>query len=395
MASLRDCLFSIDPPVNSAAAQALRLGIQSPVSLSEMILACDIRIFEQVIVTPPGTALGGFVKLRISGDGRFTFSGHMHGSGFDPYKFSVHVFLEGSESWVGLSMRKTGAVGGTLGGGSRDFDWSDSGISPALKANWKFLRDGQLLVTKSYEDTGLLGTAEEIGQTLVTFLIANAIIGPLIAAVIIIGPELAHIAEVQAPPDLFAGLLIAGGTIALLGPGMLIPGLVAAYAVGSTISCRHLNEEEKAVARIVFDNTLPFDRIWLTDLKMPNDPDRAFCTFQPDGAILVNLGDDFAEPIKFDGRKVTLIHELVHAWQCVYAGVDPEMIWQLATNPIVGASVYKFEYAGERWEDMNLEAQASAVATWFAVFGKDPETPPATSVPIFDYIANHIRLGAG
>ena len=93
MMSLREALATV--------AHAGRIGLPSPVSLRDLILASDVKIFERIIVTPPGTALGGHLKLVVRGDGLFVFSGHMHNSGFDSYRFTVQAFLRGEQIGLG------------------------------------------------------------------------------------------------------------------------------------------------------------------------------------------------------------------------------------------------------------------------------------------------------
>lgn len=389
MPSLRAALSSVSPPVSSAAEHAARMGLSSPVSIRELMLASDIRVFEKTIVTPSGTALGGFVKLVVAGNGRYIFSGHMHGSGFDPYKFSIHLFLRGT--FIGLSLRKSGSVGGTLDNDSRDFDWSETGVSEALRAQWPALRDGSMDVAKSYENTGLLGAAQDIGSAFLEFWVANVLVGPQIAGLVVIGSELAQLASVHVDPDTFAGALVAGGTVLLCGPGMLIPAAIAGVGVGLAIESRHLRSEEEAVARSVFANTLDFSRIYITNLERPDG--KRFVVPQWDGSILVNMGRSYDDPIT--SARYTLIHELVHAWQCMHA-MSLETAWQFATNPVEGDSAYSFEYAEEHWPDMNIEAQASAVSTWFYIFENFPEgglnSVFAINSPLYKYVAEHIRL---
>jgi len=69
-----------------------------PVSVLEMIRRSDALPsqvnFHQEVLTPAGTALGGWVDLTIRSDGNYTFAGHMHDSGFDPYSFRVRVVVQ-------------------------------------------------------------------------------------------------------------------------------------------------------------------------------------------------------------------------------------------------------------------------------------------------------------
>jgi hypothetical protein len=396
--TLREALTLTAPPITSVAALATRLGRPQPASLRDLLLASDVKMFRAVISTPAGTALGGWVELEVAGDGRYTFSVHMHDSGFDPYSFRIQVFLRGEQ--VGLSLRKSGSVGGTIGSGSRDFDQSEVGTSDALKGSWTSLRGSQFEVAKSYEDTGVIGVAEDIAKDFLAFLLTAALVGPWIAAAVVIGAELGQMSGVNfARPDVIAGVLVAGSTVLLCGPGFVIPAIIAGYIAGSQVKQRLLSDKEKNIARLVFADTLPFDRIYVTNIKAPGS-DRAFTTPMLDGSILVNLGKRYDNPLEGttdpDDLNQIFIHELVHAWQLTYA-FSPELIWEAAINHIKGEAVYNFDTSKRQvWSEMNIEAQASAVAYWFGLFyttGEQSDSEAAKNVFLYDYIANHIRLG--
>lgn len=398
MLSLREAFTLTDPTLTSVDGLAAQLGRTPPVSLRDLLLASDVRRFTDVISTPAGTALGGWVELDVAGDGRYTFSVHMHDSGFDAYSFRIQVFLRGD--LVGLSLRKSGSVAGTIGSGSRDFNQSETGTSESLKVSWESLRDGQFEVVKAYEDTGVIGVAEDIAKDFLAFLLASTVVGAEIAAVVVIGAELGQMSGVNfARPDLVAGVLVAGATVLLCGPGFVIPAIIAGYIAGSQVKLRLLNEDEKNVARLVFADTLPFERIYITNIKAPGS-DRAFTTPMLDGSILVNLGDRYDHPLASttdpDDPTPVFIHELVHAWQITYNTFAPEIMWEASVNHIKGDSVYNFDWSRTgRWADMNIEAQAQAVSYWFGSFhtiGLD--SPAALNSPLYDYVANHIRLGA-
>src|SRR5262249_34515121 len=94
------------------------------------------RVFRQSITTPAGTALGGFAEVVVRNDGTYTFRGHMHGSGLDPYAFRVSVTVRGSDGLVSIGAVKSGRVAGSVGGGSRNFDWSDDGNNVLVRTSW-------------------------------------------------------------------------------------------------------------------------------------------------------------------------------------------------------------------------------------------------------------------
>ena len=399
---LRSQLGASSPPLSKARDLATKFGHNPPISLRRLLLASDVRTFHQVITTPAGTALGGSLDLKVAGDGTYTFSGHMHGSGFDSYSFRIHAFLRGSR--IGISLQTSGTVGGTTGeGSSRDFDWLESGHRLTLQENWEFVRDGELIVLKSYEDTGFLSVIEDIANGLVAFVLAQTVVAPHIAAFLVIGSEFGQLTDVHfAQPHLLSGVVVAGGAILLLGPSVIIPAVIAGVAVGAQFQSRLLNEAEKTFARTVFADTLPFSRIYVTNLKNPTST-RAFCTAQPDGSILINLGDAFDAPIGDPlkplnpadaGRRTTFVHELVHAWQIAYRAFPPDMLWIGALNHIRGDEVYEWDVTG--WANQNIEAQAKAIAYWYEVFSPLPgglNSAAAMSGVLYDYVANHIRIG--
>jgi hypothetical protein len=111
------------------------------------------------------TPLGGFVDLVADKSGAFTFSGHMHDSGFDPISFSVAtaIITPGGQAFgFGFS----GKCGGTFSGGSRDTDWSGNLTSsfkdgngnlvpnpnPAIAANWDQVAQGRMFARITAQD---------------------------------------------------------------------------------------------------------------------------------------------------------------------------------------------------------------------------------------------------
>ena len=66
------------------------------------------------------------------------------------------------------------------------------------------------------------------------------------------------------------------------------------------------------------------------------------------------------------------------------------------TNKILLTDEEAYAYLlTDRWEDMNIEAQASAVADWFATFDGNLGSPAAVMSPLYSHIVNHIRPGVG
>src|SRR5918999_6317927 len=99
--------------------------------------------------------------------------------------------------------------------------------------------------------------------------------------------------------------------------------IIGAAVTAATIKQRHMIDAEKAFADQVFRGRLPLDRILLTNLVGLGD--RPFTAPGPGGAILVNLGKGFDNPVSYTGKGgdtlglnapgQLFIHELTHAWQ--------------------------------------------------------------------------------
>ncbi|HEU5320430.1 MAG TPA: hypothetical protein VFX28_06490, partial [Methylomirabilota bacterium] len=227
----------------------------------------DSRTFRQEITTPPGTALGGFAELVVHNDGRFTFRGHMHGSGFDPYAFRVNVFLR--TPTLTLADVFSSRVGGTLGGGPRDRDWSRDGRNDLLRLHWPEISRASAEFSKWYENRGVLGTLEDFALAVAEFLVVRALAGPAVAAILVVGSELAQMADLPVTtPRSIPGAVVLGGVVFLFGPLAALPAVVAGVAVAAIgdVKSRPMHESEKADARRVFGDTLPFDRIRVTNL---------------------------------------------------------------------------------------------------------------------------------
>jgi len=103
------------------------------------------------IIFDGGVPVGGWANGGLFPNGAWNFSGHFHDSGFPGFDvaMAVAVNLRG----VIFVLPITGHVGGTIGGGSRDFDWNESGTNPAL---------AQALPVQDYEWTWKAATNVDI-----------------------------------------------------------------------------------------------------------------------------------------------------------------------------------------------------------------------------------------
>jgi hypothetical protein len=191
--------------------------------------------------------------------------------------------------------------------------------------------------------------------------------------------------------------------VVVFGPGALIPAIGVAAATSP--NHRRLTQQEISFAGSVFGDTLPTDRIILTDMSGLGG--REFTFPNVDGDILVNLGPAYNDPMhRVEGEYSTqgqvLIHELVHAWQIANSWFVPGFICEGLGAQMQGSSAYQFGPAGPSYSSFNIEAQAAIVDHWFGRYAEgwtsiqDLTTklsaPSATSDPYFVYIANNIRM---
>jgi hypothetical protein len=161
-----------------------------------------------------------------------------------------------------------------------------------------------------------------------------------------------------------------------------------------------------ALARQVYGDQLPFERIVLTDLYNPSTTpngaalDREFTFPAIDGGIWVNLGKNFANPLGVDanGRSSykaggqVLIHELAHAWQIAH--VD---LVSLGCDALVDSNyTYGVERvaAGVPFHEFGHEEQAAIIDSWYGQFvAIGLTTAEALRDPRFRYVEHNIRVG--
>jgi len=124
------------------------------------------------------TPLGGWVDFVADNTGAFTFSGHMHNSGFDPISFTVAIAIItplGMTYGFGFS----GRCGGTISGGSRDCDWMGTPTSsfkdlngnlipnpnPAIASNWNQVAQAKMACTVTAQDLTAQGVLDFVTQS--------------------------------------------------------------------------------------------------------------------------------------------------------------------------------------------------------------------------------------
>ncbi len=106
----------------------------------------DSRSFHSDIRTNDSTPVGGWIDVAVNKMGHFTFSGHMHNSGFPNYQFAVTAVVM-TRSGVGYGVIHNGNVEGTVEvfGRERDQDWVDTGTNSGVAENWRQVVQGGTL----------------------------------------------------------------------------------------------------------------------------------------------------------------------------------------------------------------------------------------------------------
>lgn len=151
---------------------------------------------------------------------------------------------------------------------------------------------------------------------------------------------------------------------------------------------RLLNDDEKALARRVFQETLPYGAIYLSNKKGLGQ--RAYTIPHPThaGAYVIHIGESSHDKGATDpSRSRTFIHELMHVWQGLYHGNTPfdyvcsSLVDQIQT----GGGTYNHK-PGQEWGTYTVEQQASIVDTWFADGMVENDSDKR-----WRYIRDHIR----
>jgi hypothetical protein len=155
-----------------------------------------------------------------------------------------------------------------------------------------------------------------------------------------------------------------------------------------SMAVRHLLSVERQLAHSVFEDTVPYSRILVTDqLGLQN---RAFMIYVGSGRqqqFLMNVG-----PTGYAGMQQTvrmkdlMIHEMTHAWQSVHSLWSASYIFSsLWAQAWQGRCAYDY-VAGASWGSYNVEQQASIVEDWF-------HDGMSESDERFRYIRDNIRAG--
>lgn len=394
----------------------------------------DSRTFSTNVTTAGLEALGGTVDLTIYSDGSYKAHVHMHDSGFASYTFRlVILFTAGPGAPIGQTLLALDAAGDVEGTDAtipfkhepnREFytDLAPVGPSPLLRQYWYAYKNGDLNVSKAYSHQGgLVGAVESfIKDYFIDF--ASLVFGAAVLGLPPIAGAIYLTSMVMGPsPRRFVGdsglvgLIAAAGVFILVGPTFMFPVFVTgavAMELGGP-SHRPLHEDEVTFAKRVFNDTIPWKKIIVTDMVGLNG--YPFTVPGMDGSIISNLGvgnyfDDLSKGtlagvVGGDTPGYFFIHELTHAWQIANDSWQSFLCREIGIQiGSIGGSLlnqYRYGSPDSTWDCFNAEQQACIVADWFA--GKwyfsaehaltDPRTAMDPNDSYFPFIAGHIWLG--
>ncbi len=169
------------------------------------------------------------------------------------------------------------------------------------------------------------------------------------------------------------------------------------------MATRPLRESEIELARQVFEDKLPYGKVYLADRYFPfNEKTRtavtaaSLATFLPVRTLrsyTIFVGPDvYRDGADGPGFRDTFIHELTHVWQ----GYHRKHSWEYMVESMLaqghaiitsGDRNEAYDYVpGEPWDSYNVEQQAHMVQDWFAGGMSEEDV-------LFPYIENHIRRG--
>lgn len=381
--------------------------------------------FDEPLVTADGVALGGHHTLTVRRDGSYRYRGNFRATGFPSFQvslvttlgYSISVPDSPTPAAAQIAFAAQGRVHGTNESGDRNHSWDVQGNLSLVQSQWHAVRVGTLSRNLQF-DTDWFGPAGDVAGFLAQVVALGATFGAAGVAIVVAGEaaDLLNIEQLVLPG--IVGVVLAGGAGFVFGPvGMLPAFLVGAAVTAAAVRQRHMTPEERAFADRVFRGRVPFDRVLLTNLV--GFGNRPFTTPGPGGAILVNLGKGFDDPVRYTGKGgdrlelnapgQLLIHELVHAWQIANESFTPEYYCRAVSTAAGTAggnmSAYSYGAASGDWSSFGTEQQGSIVDEWFAGSahpsnGPQKAFPPmhtedqaATQNPYFRYIRDNIWTG--
>ena len=392
---------------------ATSLQLRQPLSLTELARFFDQPEVRTLRADLDADALHGAAEFTMRSDGTYSFRGHLRATGLPSFAYKVQASVRCAAGVV-IVVEATGRVFGSDTPGDRERAWDEGGTSEAIRLYWTSLRlDPRLETDLQKNVSGVIGALEDVAETVVETYVAAQFAG-VVGAVIVLGGELGAATGVTFEnPHILAGVTVGSGILLVFGPSAIIPALIAgaATALLTDIQFRAMHDDEIALAFEVFKDTLPIERILLTNLYNPTDTANGFLAREftmpgiADGKILVNMGKNFEHTLEpdvqqgvrgtaYETRGQVLIHELTHAWQIHHTTFLPGLLCKALTS-----ANYKYDEAKVRehadWSgpSFDLEGQAAIIDRWFGDNRDGLDKPKALNDDRFFYVSQHIRTG--
>ncbi len=397
----------------SVRSLAQRSGLTPPISVRQLIGTLEkgpaAVNFRQAVITPSGTALGGFVDLTLRSDGTYVAYFHMRATGFPNYVFTVRALFAASNGLT-FALQNSGQVEGTQSTGlfespRRAHDKVLQGSHPFIKEFWPDIKAGRLAVSKEYSTSGVVGFIEDVARTVldITTTVARGAAG----AVIALGDEmLAAFRSLELGGDIG---VIAGYAVFASGGGLVLAvttGAQAGLVTKALIKYRPLEPPEWNFANQVFQGLEPKsslpppDKIMLTNLEGLGQ--RAFVMPGTAGNIYVNIGEyGYDHPLTHqryeqDAPGQLFIHELTHVWQVHNRSFVPGWVRSGLIVQVDNTFGNAYDYTREGappWSDFEIEQQAAIVDDWFGGTRIQKQKKMDPLDPYFGYIRDNVRKG--
>jgi hypothetical protein len=159
---------------------------------------------------------------------------------------------------------------------------------------------------------------------------------------------------------------------------------------------RHLAGLETDIAKKVFQQTIPYDEVVVSDglgkddrpFTMPTNMPATMLFNVSDGKYVIHAGDGYFGMSRDKEDQKTLIHELTHVWQGEHSGSSWDYVLSSAWSQTLLDDAYAYDKQRlQPWDDYNPEQQAHIVEDWFADGMKEGEEEDRR----FYYIKAHIR----
>jgi hypothetical protein len=392
----------------SLRALATSQGFAAPVSVTQLLEKLLVKTFDAIVTTPDPEALRGDVHLTIRGDGTFELKVHMHDSGAPDYSFRLGIFLRSMSGKV-FPRYSRGTVRGSdyallhpTATGFREFDDLQQGFADTLRDDWDDFSAGSLQVNREWKDN-LVEWAESFFLEKFIFIMGAVTSGGPATLVIWAANELGDLTGIRLPGELgLTGLVAAEGLYFLAGPVFFVPVFIGGALVSAALfKRRRLHSEEKDELHKVFDDTLDYDKIWITNLEGIGG--RPFTLFNLDEEIVVaaspSVFNDFDNLLTNNITKRIFVHELTHAWQYQHRRFLTRLCDIIGTRgeEVLYGQNAVYQYTpGSNWYSYNMERQANIVADWYSVKFNHyvaPGTRASADTDNDRYIRENILMG--